>query len=246
MDLYEYQAKELFAAHGVATLPGQVARTPEEAREVAARLGVPVVIKAQVKTGGRGKAGGVRPAPGPASAEDIARDILGMEIKGHVARSVLVEAAQVVSAEYYLAFLLDRAERTFLAICSVAGGMDIEEVAATRPEALARLPVDPNAGVDIPAARRLAVQAGLPEEVIEPAAEAIVRLWRVFVAADATLVEVNPLAATADGRVIALDGKVTLDDNALFRQKEHVAFEDKGAEDPLEARAKEKGLNYVK
>ncbi|WP_185054859.1 ATP-grasp domain-containing protein, partial [Thermocatellispora tengchongensis] len=246
MDLYEYQAKALFAAHGVPVLPGRVATTPAQAREVATELGVPVVVKAQVKTGGRGKAGGVRPAPGPSSAEETARDILGMDIKGHVARSVLVEAAQVVTDEFYLAFLLDRAERTFIVMCSAAGGMDIEEVAATRPEALVKLPVDPVEGIGAEDARRLAAQAGLPAQVIEPAAEAIVRLWQVFKREDATLVEVNPLAATSDGRIIALDGKVTLDDNAAFRQPDHEALADKASEDPLEAAAKAKDLNYVK
>ncbi|GLW05062.1 succinate--CoA ligase [ADP-forming] subunit beta 1 [Microtetraspora sp. NBRC 13810] len=246
MDLYEYQAKELFAAHGVPVLAGRVATTPAEAREIATELGVPVVIKAQVKVGGRGKAGGVKVAPGPASAEEIAEQILGMDIKGHTTNSVLVETAQVVSEEYYLAFLLNRAERTFLTMCSAAGGMDIEEVAATRPDDLVRLPIDPNVGVDIETARKLVTDAKLPAQVVEAAAETVVRLWQVFVKEDATLVEVNPLAATQDGRIIALDGKVTLDDSADFRHPEHERFVDVAAEDPLEARAKEKGLNYVK
>jgi succinyl-CoA synthetase beta subunit len=217
MDLYEYQAKELFARHGVPVPRGRVASTPQEARMAAEELKTATVIKAQVKTGGRGKAGGVRPAPGPASAEAEALRVLGMDIKGHTARTVLVEQATVPFEEYYAAYLVDRANRTFLAMVSSEGGMDIEEVAATRPEALARMPVDPAVGVDRETARLLAGRAGLPEEVQGAVADVLVALWRVLVEEDALLVEVNPLACTSGGRVLALDGKVTLDDNAAFR-----------------------------
>ncbi|RCG24990.1 ADP-forming succinate--CoA ligase subunit beta [Sphaerisporangium album] len=248
MDLYEYQAKELFARHGVPVPPGRVASTPEEARQAARALKAPAVIKAQVKTGGRGKAGGIRPAPGPSSAEAEARRVLGMDIKGHTARTVLVEKATVPFEEYYAAYLVDRAAGTFLAMVSTEGGMDIEEVAATRPQSLARMPVDPAAGVDAETARRLTDQAGLPEDAREQVAAVLTGLWRVMVEEDALLVEVNPLARTSDGRVIALDGKVTLDDNAAFRH-DHAAFADpppdRGAAG-LEARARARGLNYVK
>ncbi|GAA3807756.1 ADP-forming succinate--CoA ligase subunit beta [Sphaerisporangium flaviroseum] len=248
MDLYEYQAKELFARHGVPVPSGGVASTPEDARSIAAELGTPTVIKAQVKTGGRGKAGGVRPAPGPASAEVEARRVLGMDIKGHTARTVLVEQATVPFEEYYAAYLVDRAKGTFLAMVSSEGGMDIEEVAATRPEALARVPVDPACGMDAETASLLAAAAGLPAEVQDTVAGVLVRLWRVLVEEDALLVEVNPLACTSDGRVLALDGKVTLDDNAAFRH-EREAFADPPAGDGaagLEARARARRLNYVK
>ncbi|MEU4510169.1 ADP-forming succinate--CoA ligase subunit beta [Nonomuraea wenchangensis] len=238
MDLYEYQAKELFRRHGIPVPRGAVAETPAEARAIAADLNAPVVIKAQVKTGGRGKAGGIRPAAGPVAAEHEAARVLGMDIKGHRARRVLVEAATVPFEEYYAAFLVDRAEGGFLAMVSGQGGVEIEELAASDPGAIVRLPVDPVEGVDADAARLLAAGAGLPEQ----AAEVLERLWRVLVAEDALLVEVNPLVCTTDQRVVALDGKVTLDDNAAFRHRRE-------AEEPtggLEDRARAKGLNYVK
>ena len=246
MDLYEYQAKRLFSRHGVPILDGAVATTPEEARDIAARLATPVVVKAQVKTGGRGKAGGVLPAPGPDSARDMADRILGMDIKGHIARAVLIEQAKVVQEEYYVAFLVDRANGTFLAVASSEGGMDIEQVAATRPEALARVPVDPEAGLTRDGARGLAVAAGYPEDVADAAADVFVRLWQVLAEEDALLVEVNPLARTNDGALLALDGKVTLDDNARFRH-DYAAFDEVVPDgDSLEARARAKHLNYVK
>ncbi|MEU6780787.1 ADP-forming succinate--CoA ligase subunit beta [Nonomuraea angiospora] len=238
MDLYEYQAKELFGRHGIPVPAGRIAATPAEARAIAAELNAPVVIKAQVKTGGRGKAGGIRTAAGPVTAEAEAEHVIGMDIKGHVARSVLVEAATVPFEEYYAAFLVDRAEGGFLAMVSGRGGMEIEELAATDPDALVRLPVDPVAGVDADAARLLAAKAGLPEQ----AAEVLERLWRVLVAEDALLVEVNPLICTTDQRIVALDGKVTLDDNSAFRH----AWEYGEATGSLEDRARAKGLNYVK
>ncbi|WP_171164308.1 ADP-forming succinate--CoA ligase subunit beta [Streptomyces sp. I05A-00742] len=247
MDLFEYQARDLFAKHGVPVLAGEVIDTPEGAREATERLGGRSVVKAQVKVGGRGKAGGVKLASDPADAVEKAGQILGMDIKGHTVHKVMIaETAPEIAEEYYVSYLLDRTNRTFLAMASVAGGMDIEEVAATTPEKLAKVPVDANEGVTIEKAREIVAQAKFPAEVAEQVAEILVTLWKTFVAEDALLVEVNPLAKVADGRVIALDGKVSLDANAEFRQPEHEALEDKAAADPLEAAAKAKGLNYVK
>ncbi|WP_129841914.1 ADP-forming succinate--CoA ligase subunit beta [Streptomyces sp. RFCAC02] len=246
MDLFEYQARDLFAKHDVPVLAGEVIDTPEAAREAAGRLGGRVVVKAQVKTGGRGKAGGVKLASDPDDAVEKAGAILGMDIKGHtVHRVMLAQTADIVD-EYYVSFLLDRTNRTFLAMASVEGGMEIEEVAATKPEALARIPVDANDGVDAAKAKEIVEAAKFPAEVADQVADVLVRLWKVFIAEDALLVEVNPLVKTADGKVIALDGKVSLDANAEFRQPDHAALEDKAAANPLEAAAKERGLNYVK
>jgi succinyl-CoA synthetase beta subunit len=249
VDLLEYQAKELFAEYDVPIPAGRVATTPEEARAIAAEFaaaGKPgVVIKAQVKVGGRGKAGGVKLASGPEEAQAKARQILGMDIKGHIVHSVLVAEDTDIAQEYYLSFLLDRAERTFLSMCSVQGGIEIEEVAVSSPEALAKIAVDPLTGVDAARAAEIVAAGGLPPEALSGAAVLAERLWTVFVAADATLVEVNPLVLTGDGRVVALDAKVTLDDNASFRQ-DFGRFADPSAADPLEARAKAKHLNYVK
>ncbi len=249
MDLFEYQAKELFAEYGVPIPRGQVARTVQEVREIAAASaaeGKPaVVIKAQVKTGGRGKAGGVKLADNADEAAEKAARILGMDIKGHIVHSVLVAEDTDIAQEYYLSFLLDRAERTFLSMCTVEGGVEIEEVARTNPQALAKIPIDPLTGVDAAKALEI-VQAGrLPAEAQAGAAELAERLWAVFTDEDATLVEVNPLVYTGDGRVVALDAKVTLDDNASFRQ-DWAEFADPTAVDPIEARAKAKHLNYVK
>jgi len=249
VDLFEYQAKELFAEYGVPVQAGRVARTPEEARVVAAEFaaqGHPlVVVKAQVKTGGRGKAGGVKLANGPDEAYEKASQILGMDIKGLTVHSVLIAQAVDIAAEYYLSFLLDRANRTFLAICSVQGGMEIEEVAHTSPESVARIPVSALTGVDAVKAAEIIAAGRIPAEAAEGAALLAERLWAMFVDEDATLVEVNPMAVTEDGVVLAVDGKVTLDDNAAFRQ-EHDRFEDLSSTDPIEARAKAKHLNYVK
>jgi succinyl-CoA synthetase beta subunit len=249
VDLFEYQAKELFAEYGVPVQPGKVARTPEEARVVAAEFaaqGHPlVVVKAQVKTGGRGKAGGVKLANGPDEAYEKASQILGMDIKGLTVHSVLIAQAVDIAAEYYLSFLLDRANRTFLSICSVQGGMEIEEVAHTSPEAVARIPVSPLTGVDAVKAAEIIAAGRIPADAAEGAALLAERLWAMFADEDATLVEVNPMAVTEDGVVLAVDGKVTLDDNAAFRQ-EHARFEDLSSTDPIEARAKAKHLNYVK
>ena len=247
MDLYEYQAKELFAAHGVPVLPGEVADTPAEAKAVAARIGTAVVVKAQVKTGGRGKAGGVKLAADADEAAEKATAILGLDIKGHVVHRVLVTEASDIDTEYYVSYLLDRANRTYLAMASVEGGMEIEQLAVERPDALARVPVDPIDGVDAAKAAEIADAAGFPADVRHQVIEVLVKLWDVLTAEDATLVEVNPLVLTPNGQVVALDGKVTLDDNAAFRHAETVArFEDTATTDPLERKAKEKDLNYVK
>jgi succinyl-CoA synthetase beta subunit len=245
VDLFEYQAKEIFASYGVPVPTGRVATTPEEARAIAAELGGRVVVKAQVKVGGRGKAGGVKVADDPDDAQAKASDILGMDIKGHTVHRVLVEQASDIAEEYYFSFLLDRAGRSYLAMCSREGGMEIEEVAATKPEALARVAVDPG-GVDVARAGEIAAKGGLPEQALDGAADLIANLWKAFVGSDATLVEVNPLILTGDGTVIALDGKVTLDDNAEFRHPDWTAYADVGATDPLEQRAKAADLNYVK
>jgi succinyl-CoA synthetase beta subunit len=246
VDLYEHQAKELFARHGIPVPTGEVATTPDAAYAIAERLGGRVVVKAQVKTGGRGKAGGVKVADGPDDARAKAGAILGMDIKGHTVRKVLVEQASDIAKEYYFSILTDRTNRSYLAMCSASGGMDIEQVAAETPELLAKVPVNPLDGIDKAHARAIAEQGRLDAEALDGAADLIVKLWDVFTKNDATLVEVNPLILTGDGRVIALDGKVTVDGNALFRHPELVAYEDAQAEDPLEHAAKEKGLNYVK
>lgn len=249
MDLLEHQAKELFAKHGVPIPPGKVAAKPEEAQAIAKEFvgsGDPrVVIKAQVKTGGRGKAGGVKLADDADDALARAGEIIGMDIKGHTVEAVLVEQASAIAEEYYFSFLLDRANQTYLAIASRAGGMDIEEVASQDPEAVIRVPISPLTGLDSTKAREIAVTTGLPERAVDGAAELIAGLWDVFVAEDATLVEVNPMILTDDGRVVALDAKVTLDDNAAFRH-DHTRFAGGSAADDLEGRAKSAGLNYVK
>ena len=221
-------------------------RTPEQASEIAAELGGTVVIKAQVKVGGRGKAGGVKLADGPDDAKAKATAILGMDIKGHTVHRVLVAEASDIAEEYYFSFLLDRSNRTFLAMASREGGVEIEQIAVEKPDALAKIPVDAIVGVDLAKAREIAIAASYPEEILDQAAAAIVALWDVFTGEDATLVEVNPLVKTPDGVVLALDGKVTLDDNAAFRQPGHADLVDAEAADPLEARAKEANLNYVK
>ncbi|HTZ43903.1 MAG TPA: ADP-forming succinate--CoA ligase subunit beta [Jatrophihabitans sp.] len=246
MDLFEYQAKQLFAAHGVPVGLGEVADTPEQAREIAERLGGVVVVKAQVKTGGRGKAGGVKVAKTPDDAFAAAQAILGMDIKGHTVHRVLVDPGAQIEQEYYFSYLLDRSNRTFLCMASAEGGMEIEELAVTRPEALARVPIDATTGVDLAKAREILSQAKFPAELVDSIAETAVKLWDVFVKQDATLVEINPLARVSGDAVLALDGKVSLDENANFRQVGNAELEDVAAADPLEAKAKEKHLNYVK
>jgi len=249
VDLFEYEAKELFAEYGVPVQRGRVAATAAEAREIAAGFAADgsslTVVKAQVKTGGRGKAGGVKLANGPDEAEQKAAAILGMDIKGHTVHKVLIAEASDIAQEYYLSYLLDRAARTFTAICSVQGGVEIEEVAHTSPEAVARIPIDPLTGVDAAKAAEIVAAGGLPAAALKQAAVLAERLWSVFADEDATLVEVNPMALTEQGDVLAVDGKVSLDDNAAFRQ-DHARFADPEAADPLEARAKAKHLNYVK
>ncbi|EUA50776.1 succinyl-CoA ligase [ADP-forming] subunit beta [Mycobacterium xenopi 3993] len=246
MDLFEYQAKELFAKHNVPTTPGRVTDSADDAKAIAEEIGRPVMVKAQVKTGGRGKAGGVKYAATPEDAYRHANNILGLDIKGYIVKKLLVSEASDIAEEYYVSFLLDRANRTYLAMCSVEGGMEIEEVAATKPERLAKIPVSAVKGVDLEFARSIAEQGHLPSEVLDAAAVTIHKLWELFVAEDATLVEVNPLVRTPDDQILALDAKITLDANAAFRQPGHAEFEDRDATDPLELKAKENDLNYVK
>lgn len=246
MDLYEYQARDLFEAHGVPVLAGIVAETPEEAQKAAEQLAQPlVVVKAQVKTGGRGKAGGVKLARSPQEAREKAEEILGMDIKGHTVHRVLVAAGADIASEYYFSILLDRSNRRHLAMCSKEGGMEIEQLAKERPEALAKVAL-PVTGIDGEVARKILKEAGFEdEEVISKAVPVLEELWDVYQGEDATLVEVNPLVSSEEGEIIALDGKVTLDDNARFRHPGHEELVDKRTEDPLETKAKEKGLNYV-
>ena len=247
MDLYEHQARDIFEAHGVPVLRGITATTPAEAKDAAAALGTPVVVvKAQVKTGGRGKAGGVKIAKSPEEAEARAAEILGLDIKGHIVKTVMVTEGADIAEEYYFSLLLDRAERRYLAMCSKEGGMDIETLAAERPEALARVQVDPRVGIDQATAAEIVAAAGFSGPDAAEIARVIQLLGGVYQKEDATLVEVNPLVKTADGKIIALDAKVSLDENAAFRHPDHAALADKSAEDPLEAAAKGKGLNYVK
>ncbi|BDD81168.1 succinate--CoA ligase [ADP-forming] subunit beta [Tsukamurella pulmonis] len=246
MDLFEYQAKELFVKHGVPTSAGRVTDNVADARAIAEEVGKPVMVKAQVKVGGRGKAGGVKYAATPDDAERYANDILGLDIKGHVVGKLLVAEASDIAEEYYISFLLDRANRTYLAMCSVEGGVEIEVTAEENPDALAKIAVDATKGVDLAFAREIAEKGKLPAEVLDAAAVTIQKLWEVFVAEDATLVEVNPLVRTPDDQILALDGKVSLDENADFRHKDHEAFADAGSTDPLELKAKENDLNYVK
>ena len=246
MDLFEYQARDLFEANGVPVLAGAVATTPEEAQKAAEKIGGKVVVKAQVKIGGRGKAGGVKLAENPADTFEKAKAILGMDIKGHTVHKVMIAAAAPIESEYYLAILLDRAARSFLVMASVSGGMDIEEVAHKTPEKLAKVHVDPNEGISHEKAIEIVRKGGFPADVEKGVADVLVTLWKTFQNSDATLVEVNPLVKTADGRIIALDGKVTLDDNAAFRHPDHEELIDHAATNPLEALAKEKDLNYVK
>ena len=246
MDLYEYQARDMFESYGVPVLAGIIADTPEEARAAAEKLGGVVVVKAQVKIGGRGKAGGVKVAKNPEEAEEAARAILGLDIKGHVVKRVMVAAGARIAQEFYFSVLLDRANRSYLSLTSYEGGMDIEQLAVERPEALARIEVNPIKGIDLDEARRIAVAAKFPEELIEKVAPVIVKLYEVYTGEDATLVEVNPLVLTEEGDIIALDGKVSLDENAEFRHPNHAELEDKAAADPLEAKAKALDLNYVK
>ena len=249
MDLYEYQARELFAAHGVPVLAGIVASTPDEAFEAAQKLlgeNDLLVVKAQVKIGGRGKAGGVKLARTAEEAREKAQEILGMDIKGHTVHKVLIAAGADIAEEYYFSILLDRSGRRELAMCSAQGGMDIETLAREYPEALARVGLDPKVGIDEDVAAQILGQAGFSRSMIDKISPVLIGLWDTYRGEDATLVEVNPLVLTEQGDVLALDGKVSLDNNAAFRHPEHAAFADKSAQDPREAMAKEAGLNYVR
>ncbi|WP_147103309.1 ADP-forming succinate--CoA ligase subunit beta [Nesterenkonia populi] len=246
MDLYEYQARDLFEAHGVPVLAGVVATTPEEAKKAAEQIGGTVVIKAQVKVGGRGKAGGVKLAKTPQEAYEHAQAILGMDIKGHTVHRVMVAQGAEIAEEYYFSILLDRAERQYLAMCSKEGGVEIEQLAEESPEKLARVNFDPNVGVTGSIGGYIAAKAGFDAADAPALAKVFKQLWKVFKEEDASLVEVNPLVRTGDGRIIALDGKVTLDENAAFRQPGHAELIDESSVDPLEAKAAEHELNYVK
>lgn len=247
VDLYEYQARELFASYDVPVLDNRVVTTPAEARAAAEALGDGLkVVKAQVKTGGRGKAGGVKLATTPDEVEEKATAILGLDIKGHIVHKVMVAEAADIAEEYYFSILLDRAERRYLAMASVEGGMEIEQLAVERPEALARVAVDPIVGIDEAKAREIVAAAGFKPEIADQVVNVILKLWDVYKGEDATLVEVNPLVLTPTGEVVAVDGKVTVDDNASFRHPHHEAFVDNATTDPLELKAKEADLNYVK
>lgn len=246
MDLYEYQARDMFERHGVPVLAGIIADTPEQAQAAAEKIGGLTVVKAQVKTGGRGKAGGVKVAPTPADALTAAHAILGLDIKGHIIRRVMVAAGADIDQEFYFSVLLDRANRNYLVLCSYEGGMDIEQLAEERPDALARIAINPATGITLAKAKEIAQAAHFPAELVDRVAPVFVKLYEVFTAEDATLVEVNPLVLTKSGEVIALDGKVSLDENAEFRQPHHAELADSASADPLEEKAKAHDLNYVK
>jgi len=246
VDLFEYQARDLFESHQIPVLAGAVATSADEAAAAATKIGGKVVIKAQVKVGGRGKAGGVKLADNAADAKEKAKAILGIDIKGHIVNKVMIAQAAPIESEYYLAILLDRANRNFLVMASVAGGMEIEEVAHKTPEKLARVGIDPNIGIDKAKALEIVKGGQFPADVLDQVAEVLIKLWQAFVKEDATLMEINPLVKTKDGKIIALDGKVTLDDNAGFRHLDHEQLVDHVSTNPLEAKAKEMDLNYVK
>jgi succinyl-CoA synthetase beta subunit len=246
VDLFEYQARDLFESYGVPVLAGIIADTPAEAKAAAEKIGGTVVVKAQVKAGGRGKAGGVKVVHNPEDAATAAEAILGLEIKGLTVNRVMVAAGAKIAQEFYFSVLLDRANRSYLSLCSVEGGMEIEELAVERPDALAKIEVDPIAGIDLAKATAIAEAGGFPAELVEKVAPVLVKLYEVYAGEDATLVEVNPLVLTEDGQILALDGKVTLDENAGFRHPNHESLEDAAAADPLEAKAKANDLNYVK
>jgi succinyl-CoA synthetase beta subunit len=246
VDLFEYQARDLFESYGVPVLAGLIADTPEEAKAAAEKIGGTVVVKAQVKVGGRGKAGGVKVVHNADDAFTAAEAILGLDIKGHVVKRVMIAAGARIEKEFYFSVLLDRANRSYLSLCSVEGGMEIEELAVERPDALARVEVDPIAGIDLEKAKAIAVAGGFPADLVDKVAPVIVKLYDVYKGEDATLVEVNPLVLTEAGDIVALDGKVSLDENAEFRHANHAELEDAAAADPLEAKAKANNLNYVK
>ena len=246
VDLYEYQARDVFESYGVPVLAGLIADTPEEAKAAAEKIGGTVVVKAQVKTGGRGKAGGVKVVHNADDAFAAAEQILGLDINGHTVKRVMIAAGARIAQEFYFSVLLDRANRSYLSLCSVEGGVEIEVLAVERPEALAKIEINPMQGIDLAKATEIAKAANFPAELVEKVAPVFVKLYDVYKGEDATLVEVNPLVLTEDGQVLALDGKVSLDENAEFRHPKHAALEDAAAADPLEAKAKANDLNYVK
>jgi succinyl-CoA synthetase beta subunit len=236
----------MFERHGVPVLAGLIADTPEDAQAAAEKIGGLTVVKAQVKVGGRGKAGGVKVAPTAEDAHSAAQAILGLDIKGHTVHRVMVAQGAAIDKEFYFSVLLDRANRNYLALCSYEGGMEIEQLAEERPDALARVAIDPASGIDLAKAEEIAKLGGFPDELISLVAPVLVSLYGVFTAEDATLVEVNPLVLTEGGDILALDGKVTLDENAEFRQAHHADLADSASADPLEEKAKAHELNYVK
>lgn len=247
MDLYEYQARDLFEAYGVPVLRGITVNTPAEARVAAETLGeYPVVVKAQVKIGGRGKAGGIKLAADPDQAEEAAQKILGMDIRGHQVRKVMVTEGALIADEYYFSVLLDRANRCQIALCSKEGGVNIEALAEENPDALARVRLDPSQRINEKVASDILLQAGFTQEEAGPLIPVLIKLGNVYWGEDATLVEVNPLVRLVNGSVVALDGKISLDDNASFRHPDHAALADASAEDPREVAAQEAGLNYVR
>ncbi|WP_341952793.1 ADP-forming succinate--CoA ligase subunit beta [Salinibacterium sp. TMP30] len=246
MDLFEYQARDVFESYGVPVLAGLIADTPEEAKAAAEKIGGTVVVKAQVKTGGRGKAGGVKVVHNADDAFAAAEQILGLDINGHTVKRVMVAAGARIAQEFYFSVLLDRANRSYLSLCSVEGGVEIEVLAVERPEALAKIEINPMTGIDLAKATEIAKAAKFPAELVDKVAPVFVKLYEVYKGEDATLVEVNPLVLTEDGQILALDGKVSLDENADFRHPKHAALEDAAAANPLEAKAKANGLNYVK
>ncbi|EAR25014.1 MAG: ADP-forming succinate--CoA ligase subunit beta [Rhodoglobus sp.] len=246
MDLFEYQARDVFESYGVPVLAGLIADTPEEAKAAAEKIGGTVVVKAQVKTGGRGKAGGVKVVHNADDAFAAAEQILGLDINGHTVKRVMIAAGARIAQEFYFSVLLDRANRSYLSLCSVEGGVEIEVLAVERPEALAKIEINPLTGIDLAKATEIAIAAKFPAELVDKVAPVFVKLYDVYKGEDATLVEVNPLVITEDGDIVALDGKVSLDENAEFRHPKHASLEDAAAANPLEAKAKANGLNYVK
>jgi succinyl-CoA synthetase beta subunit len=246
MDLLEYQGKQLFARHGVPVPAGKPASTVQEAVLAADEIGYPCAVKAQVQIGGRGKLGGIKIAQNRAEAEEYADAILGMDIRGLTVHEVWIEGASEIASEYYASVVFDRSAKAPLVMLSTKGGMDIEQVADEDPEAIATLHVDPLLGFQDFHGRRLAYEAGIDADVVRPVGAMLAKLYEVFTAEEATLVEVNPLIITPDRAVKALDAKVTLDDNALYRHPENAALRDLSAEDPQEVMAKERGLTYVK
>jgi len=246
VDLYEYQARDVFESYGVPVLAGLIADTPEEAKAAAEKIGGTVVVKAQVKTGGRGKAGGVKVVHNADDAFAAAEQILGLDINGHTVKRVMIAAGARIAQEFYFSVLLDRANRSYLSLCSVEGGVEIEVLAVERPEALAKIEINPMQGIDLAKATEIAKAANFPAELVDKVAPVFVKLYDVYKGEDATLVEVNPLVLTEDGQILALDGKVSLDENAEFRHPKHAELEDAAAADPLEAKAKANDLNYVK